>query len=149
MRLEWADGWTDPRALEVESPDDLEHVLADIEQRAAGSGIATCVDIHRDGAVFSIVLGLDGVSFVQWMSGADGAYLGVDTGAAETDASDVVAFSYLGHYSEIPRSDCVPHREAMAEAQHFFVTGRLSSRWTWSGYLGDTPAPPGARVRDI
>jgi hypothetical protein len=94
------------------------------------------------------VLGLEALSFVQWMGGTEGAYLGVLTDSANVAVDDVVVFSYLGHYSEVLRRDCVPYAEAMDEAKHFLATGGLSSRWQWSGHLGSTPAPEGARVQE-
>ncbi|WP_169542273.1 Imm1 family immunity protein [Solirubrobacter soli] len=147
MKVEWACAWASPQALDIESPGALERLLADVQHRAVGSGIATAAVIHRGDATFSVVLGLGEVAFVQWMGGGEGAYLTVETGADDDDLSDLVAFSYLGHHTEVPRRQCVRRQDAIEEAKHFLARGRLSQRWEWSGYLGDTPAPPGARIR--
>jgi hypothetical protein len=149
MNVEWADAWAEPEVIDVDSPDVLERVLADVERRVDSSGVATTTVIRRGEDTFSLVLGLGDVSFVQWMGGTEGAYLGVDAGAGGDDGTDLVEFSYLGHHSEVPRSRCVPHDDAVNEARHFFLTGRLSQRWEWSGYLGNTPAPEGVRTRDV
>jgi hypothetical protein len=148
VQLEWAHAWAAPQSLAVDSPDDLKRVLTDIHAQASRDGVATAVVIHHGDASFSIVVGLGAVCFLQWMGGANGAYLGVDTGVAKGAVSDVVAFSYLGHYSEVPRRDCVPYVDAIDEAKYFLATGGLSPRWEWSGHLGETPAPEGARIRD-
>jgi hypothetical protein len=147
MQVEWTDGWGARQSVDVASPGALHEVLSEIERRASAAGVATNAVLHGGDQSLSIVLGLGDISFVQWMGGTEGAYLGVDTGHDE-DLADLVVFSYLGHYSELPRSHGVPYEDAIDEAEHFLATGGLSPRWQWSGYLGDTPAPSGARLSD-
>lgn len=147
VTIEWSEGWESPRVVAAEAGEDALALLHQIHESATRRGVPTAVVITHGENSLSVVLGTGELAFLQWMGGGKGSYLGVDVGD-RAGCGEPVAFSYLGHASEVPCGDFVPRDDALADVSHFVATGGLSPRWQWSGWL-DEGARPGRDARVI
>lgn len=140
VTVEWSEAWEPPQSVAVETDEELLGLLDEVHRGAVQRRLPTAVVVTRGESALSVVLGVDAIAFLQWMGGVNGSYLGVDIGE-RAGSGDLIAFSYQGHYSEIPSGDFVGRDEAIDEVRHFASTGGLSRQWRWSGWLRDDADP--------
>lgn len=123
--------WGDNNVLEVESVEQLEHMLYRLISETAG-GLPISVELRDSDASMCIMLGRN-ESHAEFYSSSQHPLVVVGKGPWDGPAGEeIIPCLFCGQYTEIKKEYCLPADQAREGLIEYFRTGQRPTNIEWS-----------------